>query len=425
MYYDIVIVGGGAGGLELAARLGRWFGREQGAQKVLLIDRAGAHIWKPTLHEVAVGTLNTQQEGLSYQSLGRRNHFSFMRAQPQQLHPETHQLTLAPVCDVQGEFIIAERTIEFGKCVLALGSGSNFFGTSGSEHAYVLENLEDAERFYNQLSHLFSWAEYSDHHTLNVSIVGGGATGVELAAELREAYRLFAAERATPAFQLNITLIEAGARILATLPEKMSQNAAQILQSKQVTVLTSTKVLALHRDHITTSAGELAADAIVWAAGIKAAETNRDFGLTVNALNQFIVDEQLRTSAADIYAIGDCAACLWRDGKNVPARAQAAHQQAFFLFKQLRAIAQNKAFRKRYRYRDFGSLIALGGKDNIGNLIPNLLKRHIFIEGIIAKYMYLLLHLAHHQLLLGYGKTFLLVLARFAQNRLSGRLKWH
>ena len=88
MHYEIVIVGGGAGGLELASRLGRAFGRRIGPERVLLVDRSHFHIWKPTLHEVAAGTLNPQQEGLSYSILSRNNHFSFMLGELVAFDPE-------------------------------------------------------------------------------------------------------------------------------------------------------------------------------------------------------------------------------------------------------------------------------------------------------------------------------------------------
>ena len=159
MHYEIVIVGGGAGGLELASRLGRAFGRRIGPERVLLVDRSHFHIWKPTLHEVAAGTLNPQQEGLSYSILSRNNHFSFMLGELVAFDPEGKKLTLAALKDEHGEEIIPERTISFGNCVLAMGSGSNFFGTPGAaEHAFVLENARDAQHFQQRLLALFAKA---------------------------------------------------------------------------------------------------------------------------------------------------------------------------------------------------------------------------------------------------------------------------
>lgn len=354
MHYEIVIVGGGAGGLELASRLGRAFGRRIGPERVLLVDRSHFHIWKPTLHEVAAGTLNPQQEGLSYSILSRNNHFSFMLGELVAFDPEGKKLTLAALKDEHGEEIIPERTISFGNCVLAMGSGSNFFGTPGAaEHAFVLENARDAQHFQQRLLALFAKAAYSQGKQLDVVIVGAGATGVE------------------------------------------------------------------------TSRGELPADVIVWAAGIKAAERNQRFGLPVNRLNQFEVNDRLQTTVEGVYAMGDCSACPWHDGKFVPARAQAAHQQARYLARRFMALYAGKPFDDIFVYRDSGSLVSLGDNQGVGNLMGSLAGKNFFIEGLIAKYMYMSLHLMHHKVILGWRKTALLALARIFQTRVSGRLKLH
>lgn len=426
MYYDIVIVGGGAGGLELAARLGRYFGKRRGAEKVLLIDRSVYHIWKPTLHEVAVGTLNPQQEGLSYSILARNNHFSFMPGDLIALDGAERRLALAEVRDEKDGVLIPERDVRYGQCILALGSGSNFFGTPGKENAYVLEHALDAQRFQHHLLNLFAKAAYRDNRLLHVGIVGGGATGVELAAEMMEAYRaIIKSTGSAQHFDIRITLVEASPRLLNGLPEKVAQHAQTALREKNITVLTDTKVIALHPDHIDSSAGEIPTDVIVWAAGIQASARNSQYGLDTNRMNQFVVDAHLRSSQEGIYAMGDCAACPWQDGKTVPARAQAAHQQAEYLYRVLRAQDKGQSYDKPFQYRDFGSLISLGNNHGIGNLMGSLAGGSFFIEGLIAKYMYMSLHLAHHKAILGYRKTALLALARAAQNRVSGRLKLH
>ncbi|MDO5626485.1 MAG: FAD-dependent oxidoreductase, partial [Pseudomonadota bacterium] len=325
LHCDTVIVGGGAGGLELAARLGRKFGAAAGPEKLLLIDRSIIHIWKPSLHEVAVGTLNPQQEGLLYTALAQRNHFSFRLGELCGLDPEARTLDLAEWRDDEGVVVVPAMRIHFERCVLAIGSGSNSFGTPGFDKAFVLENVEQAQRFHRHLFGRFLQAANAEHRRLDVAIVGAGATGVELAAEMTEAHREFQTivGRANR-FALNIKLIEAAPRILSALSEKMSAHAVNILQDKQVEIFTSTQVGAI-ADHgiVTRSGQEIAADIVVWAAGIKAAEANRHFGLQTNAIHQFIVNDRLQTSAPAVYAMGDCAA-LEVQGVRVPATAQAA-----------------------------------------------------------------------------------------------------
>jgi NADH:ubiquinone reductase (H+-translocating) len=425
MHYDIVIVGGGAGGLELAAMLGRRFGSREGPERVLLVDRAVYHLWKPTLHEVAAGTLDAHQEGLSYTILARHNRFSFTPGDLRGLDLDNRQITLGEIVGDDGRPMVPERRIGFRWLVLAVGSGSNFFNIAGAEHAHVLEQASDAERFRRRLIAAFTRAAFSTSKALRIAIVGGGATGVELSAELLEAHAEMQSVGAEQRFRLDITIVEAAPRILSGLPERISAQAQQALERKQVRVLTRTQVQAIEPDRLRTSAGDLPADLIVWAAGIKAADANASLGLAVNPRNQFVVNDRLLTSAPGIYALGDCADCPWHDGKSVPARAQAAHQQAEYLSDVLWGLSHERPVNRPYRYQDFGSLVSLGDNKGVGNLMGGLAGRNFFVEGLVAKWMYMSLHLMHHRAILGLRGTVVLALARLLQRRVSGRLKLH
>ncbi|MFD2756040.1 NAD(P)/FAD-dependent oxidoreductase [Comamonas terrae] len=426
MHFDIVIVGGGAGGLELAARLGRQLGSGQGRERVLLIDKFPFHIWKPTLHEVAAGTLDAHQEGLSYTVLARRNHFSFTMGELCALDTQRKTVTLEAIHGAQDEEIVPSRTVSFKRLVLALGSGSNSFGTPGIEHAYLLENVRDAQRFHSDWLSASARASFSNERSLSIAIVGAGATGVELSAELLEAHAvLLDSLGSAQRFRLDISLVEGGDRILGGLPPRISEQAMLALRRKQVNVLTGTRVQELRKGVLVTSAGEIHADMIVWAAGIKAADGNARLGLETNRLNQFVVDTHLRTSVPEIYAMGDCAACPWGEDKLVPARAQAAHQQAAYLAKVFLAMLRESDVREPFVYQDLGSLVSLGDNKGVGNLMGGLAGKNFFVEGLMAKWMYMSLHLMHHRAILGLGKTVLLALARLLQQRVSGRLKLH
>lgn len=426
MHSDIVIVGGGAGGLELAARLGRRLGAKLGRERVLLVDRSPFHIWKPTLHEVAAGTLDAHQEGLSYPVLARRNHFGFAIGDLTGLDTAHKTIELAEIRNAEGDLLVPRRTVSYTRLVLAIGSGSNAFGTPGIEHAYLLENVRDAQRFHTDWLGACARASFSESRALSIAIVGAGATGVELSAELLEAHaELLESLGSSQRFRLDISLVEGGGRILGGLPEKISAQAEVALRRKQVQVLTNTRVTEIRRGALVTPAGDIPADLIVWAAGIKAADGNARLGLEVNRLNQFVVDDRLRTSAPDVLALGDCAACPWEDGKTVPARAQAAHQQADYLANVLGALLREQEVTEPFVYKDFGSLVSLGDNKGVGNLMGGLGGRNFFVEGLIAKWMYISLHLNHHRAILGTGKTVVLALARLLQKRVSGRLKLH
>jgi len=426
MHYDIVIVGGGAGGLELASRLGRKLGGRNGKRRVLLIDRSSFHIWKPTLHEVAAGTLDVHQEGISYPILGRSNGFNFLLGELEAFDPVAKRLTLKAITGENGEVLAPERAISFTYGVLAIGSGSNLFGTPGAEQAHLLERTEDAEAFHARLLAAFTKASFSEDKILRVAIVGGGATGVELSAELIEAHReLLGSLGDEQRFRLDITVVEAAPRILGGLPQKIADKATLALERKGVAVKTGAKVLAVHADRLETSLGDIPADLIVWAAGIKAAAANKDFGLEVNGGNQFVVNDRLEASALDVWALGDCAAAPWKDGKTIPARAQAAHQQASYLEKALLARLAQRRVETPFVYRDFGSLVSLGDNKGVGALMGGLGGPNFFIEGLLAKWAYMSLHLDHHRAILGVGRTVTLALARLLQQRVSGRLKLH
>jgi NADH dehydrogenase len=289
----------------------------------------------------------------------------------------------------------------------------------------VLEQASDAERFQRDLVAAFTRSAFATERRMAIAIIGAGATGVELSAELLQAEALVQQSvTEDQRFHLDVHLIEAGPRILAGLPEKISSKAHAALEAKGVHVHVATPVRELRAGRVIADGAAIDADLIVWAAGIKAADRTAGYGLIVNPLNQFVVNERLETSMPDVFALGDCAACAWGD-RQVPARAQAAHQQAVYLAKALVARLQGHAFGGTFAFRDYGSLVSLGEKRGFGSLMGRLGGRQFLIEGLLAKAMYMLLHLDHHRAILGLGNTIVLALARLLQHRVSGRLKLH
>nr|MBA3732319.1 FAD-dependent oxidoreductase [Gammaproteobacteria bacterium] len=236
--HRIVIVGGGAGGLELATMLGNKLGK-RGRAEITLIDIATTHLWKPLLHEVAAGTLNSSEDELNYLSHARNHHFRFRLGTVHGLNRARRELRMAPILDEDGSETVLERVLTYDTLVFAVGSTTNDFGTPGvREHCFFLDRRPQADEFHRHLLNRYfrvaSRREASVEDHINIGIAGAGATGVELAAELRRALSIMgthALERPPADDEIKFTLIEAADRVLPALPPKISANVAEVLRS--------------------------------------------------------------------------------------------------------------------------------------------------------------------------------------------------
>ncbi|RZI66966.1 MAG: NAD(P)/FAD-dependent oxidoreductase, partial [Pseudomonas sp.] len=392
MTHRIVIVGGGAGGLELATRLGKTLGKK-GKASVTLVDANLTHIWKPLLHEVAAGSLNSYEDELNYVAQAKWNHFQFQMGRMTGLDRENKQIHLAETLDENGNALVPARSLDYDSLVISVGSTTNDFGTKGAaEHCLFLDTRKQAERFHQQLLNRYLQAHASQNDAaeeINVAIVGAGATGVELAAELHNAAHELAAYglgQIKPE-NLRITVIEAGPRVLPALPERIGGPVHKTLEKLGVTVLTNSAVSEVTADSLVTATGQvIPATLKVWAAGIRApAFLEGIAGLETNRINQLQVRPTLQTTRDDsIFAFGDCAACPQKGtDRNVPPRAQAAHQQASLLVKSLKLRIEGGTL-PEYRYQDYGSLISLSKFSAVGNLMGNL-TGSVMLEGWLAR----------------------------------------
>ncbi|MBO9355701.1 NAD(P)/FAD-dependent oxidoreductase [Bordetella petrii] len=429
--HRVVIVGGGAGGLELAAKLGR----KHGPHCVTLVDSRPIHIWKPSLHEAAAGTLDIYQEGLSYLMLANLCDFTFALGELRAVDRERRTLTIGAVQDAQGDAVLPQRDLPYDTLVLALGSVSNFFNTPGAEqYAVTLDNTENAEAFRLTMLKamvLVDQAKVRDPSArLDLVIVGGGATGVELAVELHEAGGIVAAY-GLPNFRadrdLVITLVEGAPRILAALPEKISAAALARLTELGIRVETDCRVAEVTAHSVKTADGrEIAAGLCMWAAGIKGLPLMAELGMPCNRSGQLIVNERLESPDPHILALGDCCAVPRGDAGTVPARAQAAHQEASYLTRKITARIRGAAEpRAPYEYHDHGSLVSLGQDAGVGSLMGKLAGRGLYVSGTLARLMYMSLHLMHHHAVLGIWRTATLALARLLMRRTHPRVKLH
>ncbi|HEV7266668.1 MAG TPA: NAD(P)/FAD-dependent oxidoreductase [Falsiroseomonas sp.] len=433
--HRIVVVGGGAGGLELATRLGDTLGR-RGRTVVTLVDRARSHLWKPLLHEVAAGSLDVDDHELDYLAQAHWHHFTYRYGDLVGLDRARKLALLGPTFDEDGRQITPERVEPYDTLVIAVGSTTNDFGTPGvRDHAIPLETTEQARRFNRRLVNACIRAHTQPEPIrpgqLHVAIIGAGATGTELAAELHRATRSLVAyglDRIDAERDIRITLIEAAPRILPALPERLSEAATKLLEGLGVVVLAGTRVSAVTAQGVELADGRrLDSELVVWSAGVKGpAVLARLDGLELARMHQLAVLPTLQTTQdADIFAIGDCAACPGPGpGGFLPPRAQAAHQQASHVLRQIRHRLRGEA-PEPFKYRDFGSLVSLGHYSTVGSLMGVLVGKSLMVEGYFARLMYRSLYKMHQRALHGVPKTVLALLARLLSQRTEPRVKLH
>jgi len=433
--HRIVVVGGGAGGLELVTWLGNRLGR-RGRASVTLVECARTHLWKPLLHSVAAGSLDPWEYEVDYLAQAHWHGFRYRLGEMVGLDRARREVHLAATFDDEGREITPPHSVGYDTLVIAIGSVTNDFGTPGvAEHAVPLEYPEQAQRFNRRLVNACLRAQTQDTPVrpgqLHVAIVGAGATGTELAAELSRTTRevvAFGLDRIDPARDIRIVLIEAGPRILPALPDRIAEATHRILEEMDVEIRTGAGVTEVTASGVRLADGSFVdSELVVWSAGIKTPEVARQLdGLETNRINQLVVESTLQTTRDPaVFAIGDCAACP-RPGTSIPVppRAQAAHQQAAHMVRQIERRLRGQPL-EPYTYRDFGSLVSLGKWSTVGSLMGFLLGRSIFIEGMFARIMYRSLRFMHERALSGTVPAVLGVLARALSRRRGPQVKLH
>lgn len=426
----IVIVGGGAGGLELAARLGKKLGRKNQAQ-ITLVDSSPIHLWKPLLHEVAAGTLNSFDDEISFLAYASQHYFEFCLGTLCGLRRQTKQIVLQVVTDKNNQIVIPERTIPYDILIIAVGSISNDFGIPGvRENCLMIDTSEQALSFQQQLIKTMMSLPYQTEpdKPFSISIIGAGATGVELTAELHYALQQMAVYGFSfDSKKIIFNLIEAADRLLPALSPRLSKSVKEKLTDLNINIFTDEQVSCVTAKGIETKSGKfIPSDLKVWAAGIKAPEFLKHLdGLEVNKINQLVVKQTLQTTQDDsIFAFGDCASCPQTGtDKSVPPRAQAAHQQASFLVKSINNVLNNKTL-PVFHFKDYGSLISLSHYETVGNLMGRITKS-LLVEGMIARIAYLSLYRAHQISLYGVWRVATLMFANFLTQQIRPRLKLH
>lgn len=436
----IIIVGGGAGGLELATALGKKLGRDGWFHKrsaaITLVDRSRTHIWKPLLHEIAAGSMDVDRHEVEYMAQGHWHGFKYRYGEMIGLDRAKKLVHLARTVDEDGREVTPDRWLPYDTLVIAVGSVSNDFGVPGAkEHALMLDTPEEAERFNRRLINACVRANTQSGpirpEQLHVSIIGAGATGTELSAELHGTARgvvAFGLDKIDPEKDIKITLIEAADRVVPALPPRVSAATSDILKKLNVDIRTSARVTEVTSTGVKLANGDFVpSELVVWAAGVKGPDVLAKLdGLEVSRSNQLVVKETLETTIdPNIFAFGDCAYLVPPGETNaIPPRAQAAHQEASHLVKQIKARLAGQPL-KPFKYRDFGSLVSLGHYSTVGSLMGFVTGRKMLIEGFVAKLMYRSLYKMHETALHGYWKVTLDTLSRLLTRRTEPHVKLH
>ncbi|MHA1179551.1 MAG: NAD(P)/FAD-dependent oxidoreductase [Alphaproteobacteria bacterium] len=433
--HHIIIVGGGAGGLELATRLGDNLGK-RGKARISLIEKGRTHIWKPLLHEIAAGSMDVGRHEVAYQAQGYWHGFQFRYGEMTGIDRKKQLVYLAATYDEDGREITPVRSFKYDTLVIAIGCVGNAFNTPGvKEHAIMLDTPEQAERFNRRLINACVRAYAQDEPVrpgqLHVAIIGAGATGTELSAELHHTARgvvAFGLDKIDPENDIKITLVEAADRILPALPERISEAVATILRGLKVDIKTGSRVTEVTGKGVKLENGDfIPSKLVVWAAGVKGPDVLAELdGLEVSRSNQLVVTQTLQTTRdPNIFAIGD-SAYLVPEGADapIPPRAQAAHQEASHLYTELQRRLQGEPMNP-FRYRDFGSLVSLGDYSTVGSLMGFIVGKSMFIEGLFARVMYRSLYKMHEMALHGPAKVTLDTFARLLTRRTEPEVKLH
>ena len=371
----IVIVGGGAAGIELSTLLKKTIRKED---EVILIEPETHHFWKPRLHEIAAGTFDSDLDTVCYFTHGAKHGYQHYQASMTDINRDNKTIS---VCGAMDDI---HYEVEYDYLIIAIGAVSNDFNTQGAkDHCIFLDSANQARQAWHKMSYIL---RASTPHTVN--IVGAGATGVELAAELERESRKLLRYNGTP---LTINLIEAADRVLPNSPEKMSRKVQQQLEKNNINVLLQTRINKVTaKSMITIDNRTLNADIQFWAAGIKAPDwLNGIGGLAYNRINQIEVNMDLTTTVDEcIFALGDCAAIPQPDGGFVPPKAQAANRAAEHLAKSLGGFLHGKPLTD-FIFKDGGMVVAVGHYFAVGSFAPgSKMESHFVLHGLLIRRIY-------------------------------------
>ncbi len=379
----VIIVGGGFAGAGCAQALER-----DGNVHVTLIDRNNYHQFQPLFYQLATSALTPANVGFSLRKIfGKSPNVDIKMAEVSAIDPKALTVTTKEGQVYQGDFL-----------VLAAGAQANFFNTPGADaNSFPLYSLSDAERLRSRILALFEEADRDpkliEQGALNFVIVGGGATGTEMAGGLADMiHSTVTAEYEDLAVSsARIYLVEHGTTLLAAFSAKAHDYAARVLQRGGVVLKLNTGVNEVHPGHVVLSDGStIKTRCTIWGAGLKAAAVARGAGLPQGRGGRINVQHDLSVEGfPGVYALGDFANIAGADGNALPQLGSVAQQSGQWAAKNILADIAGKP-RTAFHYHDKGIMAMIGRNAAVAEVGEH---RHE-LEGVVAYSMWLGVHLA-------------------------------
>ena len=368
----VVILGAGFGGLTAARAM-------VNDAHVTLVDRHNFQTFLPLLYQVSTAGLAADHVAHPIRGALRKTGIQFRMGSPISVDHKNKTIKLD-----------SSEVLEFDYLVVALGSATADFGVPGvTEHALGMKSVNEALTIRAEVLRRFEdLCRFEDDTIFSISVVGGGPTGVEMAGAFAELVRgPLKHDQAHAAAHIKINLIEAGPRILPMFSEKLSAHGQKDLEKLGVEVLLNSAVKELaHRKVILKDGTSLASEITIWAAGVKGSPAMAQLNLPTVG-NRLSVDQTLQVkNYPNIWAIGDIAGIVGKNGKPLPMVAAVAIQQGKFIAKQMQRIIKGKPLQE-FSYLDKGSMATIGRNKAVVEV------KGIKLTGTIAWLAWLWLHL--------------------------------
>mgnify|MGYP000315126201 FL=1 len=368
----VVILGGGFGGLAAARALYK-------DADVTVVDRHNYQTFLPLLYQVSTAGLAADHVAYPIRGALRKTSVKFRMASPINIDHRNKEVKLD-----------SSEILKFDHLIVALGSVSADFGIPGvKEFSLGMKSVSEALTIRAEIMRRFEdLCRFEDDTKFSVTVIGGGPTGVEMAGAIAELIRgPLKSDQAQVAKNINVTLIEAGPRLLPPFAPSLSARTKKDLEKLGVKVLLNTAVKELaHRKIFLKDGTTLQSEVTIWAAGVKGADAMKDLNLPIEA-NRVAVEPTMQVkNYPNLWALGDIAGAKGKDGSPLPMVAPVAIQQGKFIAKQIKRISQNKKL-EHFKYLDKGSMATIGRNKAVVQV------RWFKLAGPLAWLVWLWLHL--------------------------------